>query len=760
MSTRSDVKLEFNVETGKLTCTIRNKTLFKNGFMGFIDGDGNLIKITDSSYKRSVAWKTLKTGVGEAQGLEVTAESANLPKLRWVVYSIGRCIVFQPEIFNDKDNDLYVREVYALALTEEEEGSLREYVGRIFFGMPYWKTGGEPPEFSNVRLRVVGKNWARCWWTLHMAKSKEGGNGLVAGVLETANVEVAVLIKEASGKPIQGLNLIISGGCYLDPLWGSGSWEEYNGPALERRPLRIRPERSFRMSATLLMWGDDIFSVMDQYAEMLMKYNYINIHPTPVAGVFMPYSFDKENNAYTLLGRESFFIEWMDYLDHTGLGKYGLKYFWQDFSSHGSPNLFNPYEMNSFPIWVENSRGYRVEKYFPSGIKAFADLVHRRGYKLCLSTRAFLYVKAGEHNEKEKVKEIYGKIADWDIDYVILDFHYDFTHNLSWERTAMEIFRDRYRQVREAVGKNVFIEACGVPFGPVIGFADAFRTSRDWRPHLSDRVLSGLKAMYHLHGRCFWNHPEFFDVSETPFCPANYPRPKPYSFERTRSWISLLGIMCLNMFAGGYLQKFATNERVELYKKILPVYPGRARPVDLFENDLPQIYDLIVKKPFGEWHVVGLFNWSCTQKKTIRLDLGKIGLADRKVLVFDFWNRNFIGVQHGEIAFEIQPNDCKILSIHDFSESPTVISTDRHITQGGIELEDLRWEGGRLVLDGISVSPEDTSHNIFIYVPEGFSPVRFSGVESTNIMGPILKATIMFQKGEERKSWRIWFGKT
>ena len=123
-----------------------------------------------------------------------------------------------------------------------------------------------------------------------------------------------------------------------------------------------------------------------------------------------------------------------------------------------------------------------------------------RGFRIGWATRPFTYVLAGAHDDETQIDEIYGHAREWGIDYVILDFHYDFKENLSWERTAMEVYRRCYQLVRRAIGKAVFLEACGAPYGTVLGLADALRMSRDWRPDREQTELPGFKALYFLNG--------------------------------------------------------------------------------------------------------------------------------------------------------------------------------------------------------------------------------------------------------------------
>ena len=51
------------------------------------------------------------------------------------------------------------------------------------------------------------------------------------------------------------------------------------------------------------------------------------------------------------------------------------------------------------------------------------------------------------------------------------------------------------------------------------------------------------------------------------------------------------------------------HERVNILKSILPVYGKVAKPIDLFENIDPQIFNLKIDKDFDSWDILCVFNW-------------------------------------------------------------------------------------------------------------------------------------------------------
>jgi hypothetical protein len=61
-----------------------------------------------------------------------------------------------------------------------------------------------------------------------------------------------------------------------------------------------------------------------------------------------------------------------------------------------------------------------------------------------------------------------------------------------------------------------------------------------------------------------------------------------------------------------------------------------------------------------------------------------------------------------------------LLSIHPQSGIPRVVSTDRHFTQGALELAGVTWNDATYTLSGTSLGPAGTAHNISIYFPPEF----------------------------------------
>jgi hypothetical protein len=131
-----------------------------------------------------------------------------------------------------------------------------------------------------------------------------------------------------------------------------------------------------------------------------------------------------------------------------------------------------------------------------------------------------------------------------------------------------------------------------------------------------------------------------------------------------------------------------------------PTEPRSARPIDAFIHDgWPRVYDFAVTP---DWHQVTLFNNSLpTREETIAVTLagdsadGALGLDLRQeYYVYDFWNDRLVGKFQGTDTLKqtMRPGEARMLSIHKVERHPQFLSTNRHLMQGCLDLDDVKWE--------------------------------------------------------------------
>jgi hypothetical protein len=118
---------------------------------------------------------------------------------------------------------------------------------------------------------------------------------------------------------------------------------------------------------------------------------------------------------------------------------------------------------------------------------------------------------------------------------------------------------------------------------------------------------------------------------------------------------------------------------------------------------------------------VGYFNWDEEAEVTRALQLSRLGLAAHTpYLVYDFWEQRLLAVTSDSLRLHFAPSSVRLLALHEKRSVPQVVGTDRHYTQGAVELTQVRWDANQGILSGIGLGAPGLSWTLTIYVPEGF----------------------------------------
>jgi hypothetical protein len=210
-----------------------------------------------------------------------------------------------------------------------------------------------------------------------------------------------------------------------------------------------------------------------------------------------------------------------------------------------------------------------------------------------------------------------------------------------------------------------------------------------------------------------------------------------------------------------------TPDRVELLKRIIPV--ANLRPVNLYPMARADMMDARIQRPWGSWDVVGLFNFG-RRAASRTLDLARLGLdasGGARYLVYDFWNRALVGLTHDTLTLDVPAEGCRVLSVRRYEPRPQLISTSRHITQGGVELRDLKWDAKTLTLSGASDLIAGDPYTLTVSLPAGGVRYRLRrvdvdrGVGEASVSAHGTTATATFASAVSRPvHWQMTFAQT
>ena len=197
--------------------------------------------------------------------------------------------------------------------------------------------------------------------------------------------------------------------------------------------------------------------------------------------------------------------------------------------------------------------------------------------------------------------------------------------------------------------------------------------------------------------------------------------------------------------------------------------PLTARPVDAFISPHPQVYDFRISP---QWHQVVFYNTEPKKETAVSVKLsgdtseGGLGLERGKSYhVYDFWNDHYVGVRSGDNALTqtLRPNEARMLSLREVLDRPQVVSTDRHLMQGLLELDKLKWNPAGQTLSGTARLVAGDAMVITL-ASNGFKPMGFHADEGVEIgidPKPAAEGLIRFRvKADVNRNaaWSVKFG--
>ncbi len=404
------------------------------------------------------------------------------------------------------------------------------------------------------------------------------------------------------------------------------------------------------------------------------------------------------------------------------------------------------------------------------------SLFCRRGFYVLDTTN--------EEAVNNMIRKLYRGLKKQGWDYVKIDGTGDLLHAYRSKEcaeffekhptTPEESLREWDIVAREELGPDVYILACHTVANAkhVIGLVDGARLSNDG---FQPRTL----AQYNFMEGVVWrNDPDHCDVLGTWLMDADAMMPVFAMEEPVPARTIIRPAICA--MAGGVLM---VSDKVEVYQDDRNI-EGMKRSAPVLFTVPGQLYSCgrravqwwlqEIDRPFDHWYVLARFQWGQKEKNKhvyhfkglppVEVKFADLGIpAERRYLVFEFWTQTFLGKAKGSFTAPAMDDNTgmQVFAIREARDHPWIISTSRHISQGGVDLLDLRWDDGNRILSGSSSVVKGDPYVMTIYLPEGFRLVSAEAdgekleMENTGHLGTVR----MIPSATKTVNWRIAFVK-
>ena len=243
------------------------------------------------------------------------------------------------------------------------------------------------------------------------------------------------------------------------------------------------------------------------------------------------------------------------------------------------------------------------------------------------------------------------------------------------------------------------LNPCSCDYNLQVGYCDSTRISADmgqagdWSGTIEGfrHGMGTIAALWYKHRKFFINDPDSIQIAKG--CSL--------AEARVRSTVVAM--------SGGHFMlsedlRSIDPERLELVRRLLPVYPHAARPLDLFEHPFPQgypaLWSLSLTTGFGPMTALAVFNLTQeTQKylitpKMLGLEKGK------KFLALEWWQYRWLGRFEDEFEIEAPAGDVAVIHAQPVKDVPSLVSVSHHFT-GGYIVEDVEFDASAATLKGV-----------------------------------------------------------
>jgi len=322
------------------------------------------------------------------------------------------------------------------------------------------------------------------------------------------------------------------------------------------------------------------------------------------------------------------------------------------------------------------------------------------------------------------------------------------------------VYRRYAQTVRDEIGRDKFLLGCWGIRPELAGLIDACRIGDD------GFAYAGL-AQYNSFNNVVWrNDPDHIELNEDGY--------------RSTLVTTLTG----SLFMLTDKPTVYRTAAVEPAKRTVPVLftrPGQIYDVDpsrsqnMWRAEVevsgsgPRVFDggytpacflylLEIERPFENWCVLGRTGGDFPEIRFADLGLD----PNKEYFVFEFWSKRLLGGSTG--AFTPGPLDPKFrsqaLCIRERKAHPQLIATSRHVTCGGVDLDDVRWDGK--VLAGKSRAVKDDPYILYLTEPAGYAfdklSVQGAKLEKTEREGGLLRLTLS-PEGDGPVAWSVKFSR-
>jgi alpha-galactosidase len=282
------------------------------------------------------------------------------------------------------------------------------------------------------------------------------------------------------------------------------------------------------------------------------------------------------------------------------------------------------------------------------------------------------------------------------------------------------VYRSFVQQIRDVIGRDAFLLASWGPRPELVGIIDATRLGDDGFGY-------GGFAQFNSFNNVVWrNDPDHIEIARadgyrsatitslTGSLLMLTDRPEVYRSDRVEAARRTAPVL---FTTPGQVYDIDPSRTSRLFMAEHEVSGSGPRPFEADQRLQQTLYQLDIARPFERWTVLAR-----TPGAPDRLGMIDLGLATgRDYLAFDFWGKRFLGAFRDTLvagaidtSFQVQ-----VVCLRERQPHPQLLATNRHVSCGGVDLEQVNWSED--VLAGESRVVAGDSYELYVTEPDGWT---------------------------------------
>lgn len=329
--------------------------------------------------------------------------------------------------------------------------------------------------------------------------------------------------------------------------------------------------------------------------------------------------------------------------------------------------------------------------------------------------------------QNEYIPAVFRNILSWGYEAIKWDcllntMRYNDLHRARRHSPEMSVNESLHKVVaagRKVIGGNFYLLGCTGMERATIEAMDIFDACRiggdvfSWEDFKNNAVIP-IFSYYPFHNTTIYLDPDTLVLR------------KEYStYEQALSRISLFSLTGMQFTIGDAICDL-DQKRIDALKCAMPA--AVITPQEMcrreFSGETAQV-SLSVNRPWGSWHVIGVFNLTDTPQECT-LDMS--GFPEGEYALFEFWSQKAQGIISKGHTLTLPPGGCAVFRLTPVEKTPFLTGSSRHLLQGVVELKEYLCDEEKMCISGKVQMVENEEMVLAFHIPENFAAVKDKNV--------------------------------